>query len=256
MPYSLKLLKGMTSIKGAETPTPPAKPKVVGSSRSKPKSTRQDKGERHDRLRTLILQTIDGSLPGGMALEFEGFEWAVRPAPEWAELLGVKSVDTISDLIKLPPIQKDYTKVDGKKALLLRVGPPGIPTPRKIANLMKGAFRAKTGCYPAKEHFALLKVLAEEWPDDLQVEIFKAALNDWTAFKAGVVIEIEQMKAEGKKAYHRHHVYPSVSVICRFRHVALELYIMGLQEKAAHGKPIPSAAIAAFPMIFGQLKQK
>jgi len=256
IPYSLKLLKGMGAIKSANAPNSSSKPKLVGPAKVGTKSLRQDKSERHDRLRKLIFQTIDGSLPGGITLEFEGFVWAFRPVPEWAKLLGVKSADTISDLIKIPPIQKAYTRVDGKKALLLRVGPPGIPTPRVIANFMKSAFRAKTGRYPKKELFPLLKVLAEEWPDGLQVEIFKAVLDDWVAFKAGVAIEVEQMKAEGQKARHCYHEYPSVSVICRFRHVALELYVMRLQEKVVQGKPIPPAAIAAFPKIFGHLQPK
>ena len=255
VPHSLKLLKGMSTAKGAKPPQFPSKP-AIGGTKKGVKPLRRDKSERHQRLRKLILQTIDGSLSGGMTFEFEGCVWAVRPEPEWAKLLGVKSADTISDLIKLPPIQKDYTQVDGKKALLLRVGPPGVPTPRKIANFMRGAFRTKTGRYPKKEEFPLLKVLAEEWPDGLQVEIFKATLDDWVAFKAGVAIEIEKMKAQGEKAYHRHHGYPSPSVICKFRYVALELYVMRLQEDAAQGKPVPPLAINAFPAIFAHLKPK
>jgi|GEM_PF-4706993 len=256
LPHSLMLLKGINPAKGAKASPSFSKLKVADPAAKGAKPIRQDKSERHKRLRNLILQTIDGSLSGGMAFEFEGFVWAVRPEPEWAKLLDVKSVDTISDLIKIPPIQKDYTQVDSKKALLLRVGPPGVPTPRKIANFMRGAFRTKTGRYPKKEEFPLLKVLAEEWPDGLQVEIFKAVLSDWVAFKAGVAIEIEKMKAQGEKAYHRHHDYPSVSVICKFRHVALELYIMGLQENVAQGKPIPATAINAFPKILGHLMPK
>ena len=208
VPHSLMLLKSMDPAKGAHTPLSSSPElKIANATPKGAKPIRQDKSERHKRLRKLILQTIDGTLSGGMAFEFEGFVWAVRPEPEWAKLLGVKSADTISDLIKIPPIQKDYTQVDGTKALLLRVGPPGVPTPRKIANFMRGAFRAKTGRYPKKEVFPLLKVLAEEWPDGLQVEIFKTALNDWVAFKAGVAIEIEKMKAQGEKAFHRHHDY-------------------------------------------------
>lgn len=155
LPHSLMLLKGMNPAKGAEASPSSSKLKVANSATKGAKPIRQDKSERHERLRKLILQTIDGSLSGGMAFEFEGFVWAVRPEPEWAKLLGVKSADTISDLIKIPPIQKDYTQVEGKKALLLRVGPPGVPTPRKIANFMRGAFRAKTGRYPKKEVFLL-----------------------------------------------------------------------------------------------------
>lgn len=256
LPHSLMLLKGMSPAKGAKAFQPSSKPKVSDPATKGAKPLRQDKSERHKRLRKLILQTIDGTLSGGMAFEFEGFVWAVRPEPEWAKLLGVKSADTISDLIKIPPIQKDYTQVEGTKALLLRVGPPGVPTPRKIANFMRGAFRAKTGRYPKKEEFPLLKVLAEEWPDGLQVEIFKSTLDDWVAFKAGVAIEIEKMKVKGEKAYHRHHGYPSASVICKFRHVALELYVMRLQEDAAQGKSVPSLAINAFPAIFAHLKPK
>lgn len=136
-PYSLKLLKGMGSIKSAATPASSFKAESTKSAQAGLPPMRQDKSQRHARLRKLILRTIDGSLPGGMAMEFEGFVWAVRPAPEWAKLLNVKSADTISDLIKIPPIRKDYTQVDGKKALLLRVGPAGAPTPRVIANFMK-----------------------------------------------------------------------------------------------------------------------
>ncbi|PAL22806.1 hypothetical protein CD928_12230 [Sphingopyxis sp. GW247-27LB] len=220
------------------------------------KPLRRDKFERHERLCKLIQQTIEGTLTGGMAYDFEGFVWAVRPEPEWAKLVGVKSVDTITDLTKLPPIQKDYTQIDSTKALLLRLGSPAPPSPRKIATAMRKAFKAKTGRYPKPKEFPLLKVLAEEWPDDLQVQIFQTALDEWVPFKVGVANEIEAMKAKGLKAYHRHHHFPSVSVICKFRQIALELYVMRLQEKVAQGKGVPMAAITAFPKLFGHIKPK
>jgi len=216
---------------------------------------RRDKQQRHERLCALIEQTISHALPGGRTFELEGHVWAVRTLSEWASLLGVKSIDTVSDLIKIAPIQRDYTQVDGKKALLLRVGEPGPISPRKIANLMRGVFRNKTGREPKPEEFPLLKVLASEWPTGLQVDIFKVVLDNWTAFKAAVAIAIEEMKARGEKAYHRHHSYPSVSVICKFRDVALGLYLMHVQENAAAGRAVPDVVIQAFPKLFQHLKK-
>jgi len=119
---------------------------------------RADKLERHKRLCELIEQTIAEAVAQGEECEFEGHHWAIRPQPEWAAMLGV-SMDTITDLIKEPPIRRTYTQVDGKRAVLLRVGEPVPLTAREIANIMKARFRKATGQDPETKCWGMLKGL-------------------------------------------------------------------------------------------------
>jgi hypothetical protein len=160
---------------------------------------RADKLKRHQRLCELIEQTIADTLTEGGDCEFEGHHWAIRPVPEWAHMVGV-SVDTVTDLIKEPPIQRTYTQVEGVKAVLLRVGETGSPTDRELANLMKGRFRKATGREPGERAWGMLKGLAQKWPEGAQVDIFQTVLDDWPAFKARVTMQIEEMLANGEPA--------------------------------------------------------
>jgi hypothetical protein len=198
---------------------------------------RLDKKTRHERLCILVKETISEILASGNECDFEGFQWAVRPLADWAELLDV-SVDTVTDLIKIPPIQRTYTQVEGKRAVLLRVGDPGPLTDREIANFMKKRFRAATGRNPTPKHWAMLKGLASKWPDGAQVQIFQTVLEEWPTFIAGVKFEIDEMIESGAPAQHAWHKYPSISVMLRFHKIAIDLYIMKLQATGA--KPPPS----------------
>lgn len=198
---------------------------------------RADKLERHKRLCELIEQTIVEAVAQGEECEFEGHHWAIRPQPEWAAMLGV-SVDTITDLIKEPPIRRTYTQVDGKRAALLRVGEPAPLTAREVANIMKARFRKATGQEPEPKCWGMLKGLASKWPEGAQVDIFQTVLDEWPAFKARVAMAVNEMLANGEDAHHAWHDFPSISVMLRFHELAVELHILKLQETGK--KPHPS----------------
>ena len=207
---------------------------------------RADKLARHGRLCELIEQTIAEAIEQGEECEFEGYHWAIRPQADWAGLLGV-SVDTVTDLIKEPPIRRTYTQVDGKKAVLLRVGDESALTIRELANIMKARFRKGTGQEPSTKGWAMLKGLASNWPEGAQIDIFQTVLDEWPAFKARVAMKINDMLENDELAQHAWHKYPSISVILRFHELAVELYIMKLQEK---GKKPPPSIVALDPSLW------
>ena len=225
--------------------------KHAGGSKSLPlrltlQVMRADKLARHQRLCELIEQTIAEAIEQGEDCEFEGYCWAIRPQSVWAELLGV-SVDAITDLIKEPPIRRSYTQVEGKKAVLLRVGDAAPLTERELANIMKARFRKATGRDPSAEGWAMLRGLASSWPEGAQIDIFQTVLDDWPAFKARVAMKINDMIENGEPAHHAWHKYPSISVILRFHALAVELYIMKLKEK---GKKPPPSIVALAPSLW------
>lgn len=208
---------------------------------------RKDRRQRHEKLCTLIEDTI--------ALhpqEFEGETWAVRPQADWCELLGV-SDRTLRDLTKIPPICTTTTHVEGRKAVLLRLGTPAPRTDRHIANVMANVFAEKTGRRPAARYYGMLRGLAQVWPEDAQLAIFKCVLGDWQMFKAGVQLEVDKMIADGEGGEHRYHEFPSIAVILRFHHVALDMYIMHLQWE---GKTPPASIIALNPKLWWHLTPK
>lgn len=208
---------------------------------------RKDKQERHEKLCALIEETI-----AEHPQEFEGHTWAIRPQADWCELVGV-SDRTLRDLTKIPPICTTTTHVEGRKAVLLRLGTPGAKTDRHIANIMANVFAEKTGRRPAARDYGMLRGLAQTWPEDAQLAVFKCVLNDWPMFMAGVQLEVDRMIADGEEAQHRRYDFPSVAVMLRFHHVALDMYIMHLQDT---GKTPPASIIALNPKLWWHLTPK
>lgn len=197
---------------------------------------RKDKRERHEKLCKLITESIETD-----GQEFDGHVWAVRYQEDWADMLGV-NVRTLRRLIKAPPIQSTVTSVEGVRATLLRLGEPGPPTPRTIAQTMARAFRTKTGQRVNPGQFGMLVGLAKEWPDGHQLAIFKYIISNegWEWFMVGVGLEIALLKAEGhadlKKMFFK---YPHIPTLRRFEGVAYETWKMHLQGL---GKWPPAAA--------------
>lgn len=72
--------------------------------------------------------------------------------------------------------------------------------------------------------------LTEVWPAGQQVELFKFVLKRWPAFMSGVkytsVVEAET----DEQVFNRHLEFPSISVIRRYAHVAIEMTTMEAQE--------------------------
>lgn len=186
---------------------------------------RQDKQERFNRLVAVIEKIVEEE-PN----EFEGQVWAILPEPAWANLADI-SLPTLKRYIKLPPIQRTWTHVEGVKAVLLRVGESAPLSPRELANLMKSIFRKKLDFDVPQAQYGMLKGLAEKWPEGHQLEIFKLVVSEWSAFKAGVAIEVEKLIDAGQPGKFTRHDYPSVPVMLRFQSVAVEMYMMDLQQR-------------------------
>ncbi|MCV2880366.1 hypothetical protein OE699_16155 [Sedimentimonas flavescens] len=208
---------------------------------------RKDKQQRHEELCALIKETV-----AECPKEFEGHTWAIRPQADWCELLGV-SDRTLRDLTKIPPICTTTTHVEGRKAVLLRLGTPEAKTDRHIANIMANIFAEKTGRRPAGRSYGMLRGLAQNWPEGAQLAIFRCVLNEWSMFMAGVQLEIGRMIQEGEGGEHRRYKFPSISVMLRFHHIALEMYVMQLQEA---GTLPPASVIALDPKLWWPLTPK
>lgn len=198
---------------------------------------RKDRQEKHDRLCRLINEVIEANEPQ----TFEGYNWAILPQSEWCKLLGV-SDRTLRELIKITPICKTTTKVEGQKTVLLRVGVPDPKDTLKAAKVMADLFFKNTGKKPTEQERGMLRGLAQQWPLGAETQIFQCVLNLWPEFMAGVKLEVERMLYAGEKAFNRFYKYPSISVILRFHQVAVELYTMQLQ----HDGKLPPPALQKF----------
>jgi hypothetical protein len=91
-------------------------------------------------------------------------------------------------------------------------------------------WRKRFGRTVRRHEYGCIIGLAEEWPDGRQVEIFKLVTSNegWPEFMAGVWIEIA--KLDGVKHFYK---FPTLTVMRRFHTVAVDLYQMHVQQKAA-----------------------
>lgn len=163
---------------------------------------------------------------------FEEFQWAARPQDWWCAQLNI-SVANLRRIIARPPFVRERIHVDGKIMTLIRVGKPMPQTPYGTAKRMAALWRKLTGKYPTKKEFGCMVGLAEIWPSGKQLDILATALGDWTAFMAGVKLEISIKKAQGGEVVWHYFDYPSLTVIRCFQSVAVELYSMEVQAQFA-----------------------
>lgn len=82
--------------------------------------------------------------------------------------------------------------------------------------------------------------LAKQWPDGAQIEIFQTVLDEWPAFMSQVHIEERDPKG-------RYYKWAVPSLINKFRHIGLELYIA---KKQAAQKPLPHSVVALNPKLY------
>jgi hypothetical protein len=178
-----------------------------------------------DALLILIAKCIEEA-----PIELDGFRWCGMPQSEMATALQC-SVETLRRLISKPPIVRKRRM----GMTLLRVGEPGPQTHYDLAQIMSAIFRKKTGRRTNVDQFNCLLGLAGEWPDGLQVELFKIAMTRWPEFMAGVNVEAQII---------RRYEFPSISVIRRFHHIAVQMMTGDYQES---GKEPPPALKALNP---------
>ena len=191
---------------------------------------RSDKKARHD----LFVKLLSEALMIEPVVTFEDEIWVHRPQGEWLELLGV-SGPTFRELAKHPPVVRAKTKVQGKPAVLYRLGEAPHLSPRHIANQMTKYFRSKfeLARVPSKEWGCLLG-LAGIFPEGHQVEIFSYVVNNWSDFMGG--IQLVETDADMEKYTGWFFKYPTIPIMRKYPVVAMEMYVAHLQKSAA---PIP-----------------
>ncbi|MEP9371167.1 hypothetical protein [Mesorhizobium sp. KR1-2] len=104
--------------------------------------------------------------------------------------------------------------------------------------------------HTTKREFGCMIGLAEIWPDGHQVEMFKMVLKRWPIFMAGVKWAAVMEAETDEQVFNRHLEFPSVSVMRRYAHVAIEMATMDAQEK---GK-VPAWLKALTPGIWPKPK--
>lgn len=155
--------------------------------------------------------------------ERDGHMWAAAAQQWWCDHLGV-SPATLRRIIAKPPFVRDQTHVDHKRCTLLRIGEEGPKTERHYRNILSKMWRGRVDRPTSKIEFGCICGLIEAWPEGKAPEIFKLVLDDWPAFMAGVKIEAPTPK---------YFTYPSLRVIRRFPHIAVDLMAMQDQAKLA-----------------------
>ncbi|WP_162798289.1 hypothetical protein [Sulfitobacter sp. SK011] len=154
-----------------------------------------------DPLEALVRKTIETQ-----GQEFEGYVWAIQPLQDWADQADV-SLITVKRKFSKAPYDTLCKQVEGKNALLVRVGVPDPNQPSRLASEMGKAFRngvvlndklnakqqakaikAGTEWKPKKsvtrDEYGCLHGLAKDWRAGWQLQIFKHTITPegWATF--------------------------------------------------------------------------
>ncbi|MEP9387259.1 hypothetical protein [Mesorhizobium sp. KR9-304] len=198
-----------------------------------------------DALRDLVAATIAAS-----PYELDGFSWCALPQPEMAAKIGC-SVETVRRIIRKPP----FVRRRRKNITLVREGVPGPVTNYDRAQIMSSIWRKVTGKRTTIHEFHCLLGLAGEWPEGLQITLFKIVLWDWPFFMSAVKhhidMELSVSSLEGKEPTlkKRFFAFPSITVMRRFAFLALEIAVdhseqvdtmLAEMNAVEHGKPVPT----------------
>jgi hypothetical protein len=182
--------------------------------------------------------------------EYGGFTWVAYRQPDLAEELAV-SISTLRRMITHPPLVRDRCSIDDQVWSLLRVRTVGESVPviehKHAARIMEKIWREKTGLETVKEQFGLFMGIAQTWPQGEQVNMFRAALNDWPGFMSAVkhvnmIAELKHGKAPSKHAG-RFYSFPHLGAMKEHPDAAVEFYGLKLQKEE---KPLPPSLAALY----------
>jgi hypothetical protein len=163
-----------------------------------------------------------------------GHRWAALPQPVLLSDLNARlpakrrvSLRTLQNLIQAPGIVRKCTMVGDRKVCLLRVGAPDPADPERdererLVRVLASTWRRRAGRVPTARDYGLIRELAKGVPEDgappeAMPAILSWTIRNWPAFMAGARCDPEW---RGEKYYR----YPSLSVIVKFRSVAVEGY--------------------------------
>lgn len=220
--------------------------------------------KKHQQLKALANLVAEEALAN--PFERGGYQWAAQPQQWWRDKLEY-SVETLRRMISEPPFVREQASVGGKKMTLLRVlanGEAPKKTPQRVANELRKIWLAReidTAAIAAaskagkamktdkilkdgvlkmssRDHGCLIG-LAQVWPDGKQHAILKCVLKDWPSFMVGAKLSLAKQQdqvtgdtdlpIEGALFLK----FPHLPTIRKFADVALELFIIDLQQKGA-----------------------
>ena len=185
---------------------------------------RSDKQKKHAAFVDLIHEVAAAGQVSS-SMDFEGFIWAAMSQSIWCEGLGI-SDRTLRELAKHPPIVKTKTVTGyGTPMVLYRIGTEPHQSHRHVANIMGRYFRKKYA-RPRLEPraYGCLIGLAEEWPQGVQIAIFKTVLSNWSEFMAGV-----KFMEPGTPHAINFYQFPVIALIRKHHAVGLEMHANKLQ---------------------------
>lgn len=233
-------------IAGEVTPPNPEKPWVlppVGSGMvfkdgfDKHMAAKAKKLKTKDDLRGArrsLYQLVEDELAQN-PVNAEGRLWANLPAAKVSELLGV-SRDHARGLHKSNPFRYAVKIIDGRKTTLIRIAHPADLTSEDQAKMMTAFWRKAVNRRESKSEFGMLKGIADDCPMGRSYDIFRTTVANWSSFMACVKIaqylgqyEGDEYDQNPENFYSRFLVYPSISTIRRFVHVARDFYSISLQ---------------------------
>lgn len=124
--------------------------------------------------------------------------------------------------------------IDGRRQLLLRVGPPEKPTNRQIALAMGKAYRNQTGKRPNAHAFGCLAGLAEVLPDGHELEIFRETIepHNWAVFMLWHKADFVDLDTTSGQPFFKpkpgfkmmFFKYPHIPTLTKFAHHAVDLW--------------------------------
>jgi hypothetical protein len=194
-------------------------------------------------LKKLVELVKEALADPDKAHAYGGFTWVAYRQPDMAEELAV-SISTLRRLIQHPPLVRDRCSIDDKVWALLRVRTVGESVPviehKHAARIMEKIWREKTGRETCPAQFGLFMGIAQSWPQGEQVNIFRAALNDWPGFMVALkhVDMMAEIKAGKLASLHakRHYSFPHLGAMREHPDAAVEFYGSKLQKEE---KPLP-----------------
>lgn len=183
-----------------------------------------------------VISTICAEAP----YEAEEREWALVGYQGLSEAVGISERQIRRILNKQNPFRHVVKKLEGKKSLLVRIGHPADLTNEDFARMMVKIWEEKFKSRPNAKQFGNLVGIAKEGPRDAAVDIFRTVLANWSGFMSGVHIAITHGQVEGdhfdpnpENFDKKYYQFPSITVIRRFWHVAVDYYEMRVQGHIA-----------------------
>ena len=178
-----------------------------------------------------LLGVIDLQIEINPVVKYS-LQWCGLPQAELAERAQV-TVRTIRRLARPPLIQFHVCEIDGVKLTLYRRA-DGQSSEQLdsivAARAMAKEWKRITGNKPSPPEFGCLLGLAEQWPPHSRLKIFRQSIEHWGDFMSAHKIDKATDPEQADKWKPRYLKFPNIRMLREGHKVAVDLYIMALQE--------------------------